>query len=98
MGSCRMTIKGVEETSLFWFCPVTEDDINNGLTLFDLMIKTELCGSNREIREKIKNNNITFNNEKVKRNDPNLKITKEFFIDDRLILWSGKSAREIVII
>ena len=67
---------------------IKKDQINNGLNIIDLSIKTNLFNSKSEIRRTIKNSGLKVNNSTV--TDENLAINISDFEDDVLKLSHGK--------
>ena len=67
---------------------IKKDQINNGLNIIDLSIKTNLFSSKSEIRRTIKNSGLKINNSTV--TDENLSINVSDFEDDVLKLSHGK--------
>ena len=67
---------------------IKKDQINNGLNIIDLSIKTNLFSSKSEIRRTIKNSGLKINNSTV--TDENLAINVSDFEDNVLKLSHGK--------
>ena len=73
---------------------VKKDQINNGLNIIDLSIKTNLFSSKSEIRRTIKNSGLKINNSTV--TDENLVINVSDFEDDVLKLSHGKKNHVLI--
>ncbi len=73
---------------------IKKDQINNGLNIVDLSIKTSLFGSKSEIRRTIKNSGLKLNNSTV--TDENLAINISDFEDDVLKLSHGKKKHVLI--
>ena len=58
--------------------------INEEMKLEDLLVDSKICSSKREARELINGNAISLNNKKV--NDPNMIVTKNNAIDNKVYL------------
>ena len=64
-------------------------EIDNEMTLLDLLVNNNICSSRREAREFLNNNSISLNGEKV--NDENMIINKDIAIDNEiLVIRRGK--------
>lgn len=63
-------------------------EVENGISIVDLLVKTALCTSKGESRKMIANGGISAKGEKVI--DPNLILTLTDFEDDSLLLKKGK--------
>ena len=63
-------------------------EVENGISIVDLLVKTALCPSKGESRKMIANGGITAKGEKV--TDANLVLTLADFEDDSLLLKKGK--------
>ena len=73
---------------------IKKDQINNGLNIIDLSIKTNLFSSKSEIRRTIKNSGLKINNSTV--TDENLSINFSDFEDDVLKLSHGKKNHVLI--
>ncbi len=73
---------------------IKKDQINNGLNIIDLSIKTNLFSSKSEIRRTIKNSGLKINNSTV--TDENLAINISDFEDDVLKLSHGKKNHVLI--
>jgi tyrosyl-tRNA synthetase len=73
---------------------IKKDEINNGLNIIDLSIKTNLFSSKSEIRRTIKNSGLKINNSTV--TDENLAINVSDFEDDVLKLSHGKKNHVLI--
>ena len=73
---------------------IKRDQINNGLSIIDLSIKTNLFISKSEIRRTIKNSGLKVNNLTV--TDENLAINVSDFEDDVLKLSHGKKNHVLI--
>ena len=73
---------------------IKKDQINNGLNIIDLSIKTNLFSSKSEIRRTIKNSGLKINNSTV--TDENLAINLSDFEDDVLKLSHGKKNHVLI--
>mgnify|MGYP000577608633 CR=1 FL=1 len=73
---------------------IKKDQINNGLNIIDLSIKTNLFSSKSEIRRTIKNSGLKINNSTV--TDENLVINVSDFEDDVLKLSHGKKNHVLI--
>lgn len=73
---------------------IKKDQINNGLNIIDLSIKTNLFSSKSEIRRTIKNSGLKVNNSIV--TDENLVINISDFEDDVLKLSHGKKNHVLI--
>jgi len=73
---------------------IKKDQINNGLNIIDLSIKTNLFSSKSEIRRTIKNFGLKINNSTV--TDENLSINVSDFEDDVLKLSHGKKNHVLI--
>ncbi len=73
---------------------IKKDQINNGLNIIDLSIKTNLFSSKSEIRRTIKNSGLKINNSTV--TDENLSINASDFEDDVLKLSHGKKNHVLI--
>ena len=73
---------------------IKKDQINNGLNIIDLSIKTSLFSSKSEIRRTIKNSGLKINNSTV--TDENLVINVSDFEDDVLKLSHGKKNHVLI--
>ena len=73
---------------------IKKDQINNGLNIIDLSIKTNLFSSKSEIRRTIKNSGLKINNSTV--TDENLSINVSNFEDDVLKLSHGKKNHVLI--
>ena len=73
---------------------IKKDQINNGLNIIDLSIKTNLFNSKSEIRRTIKNSGLKINNSTV--TDENLAINVSDFEDDVLKLSHGKKNHVLI--
>ena len=73
---------------------IKKDQINNGLNIIDLSIKTNLFSSKSEIRRTIKNSGLKINNSTV--TDENLAINVSDFEDDVLKLSHGKKNHVLI--
>ena len=73
---------------------IKKDQINNGLNIVDLSIKTNLFSSKSEIRRTIKNSGLKVNNSTV--TDENLAINVSDFEDDVLKLSHGKKNHVLI--
>ncbi|MDC3151770.1 tyrosine--tRNA ligase [Candidatus Pelagibacter sp.] len=73
---------------------IKKDQINNGLNIIDLSIKTNLFSSKSEIRRTIKNSGLKINNSTV--TDENLAINVSDFEDDILKLSHGKKNHVLI--
>lgn len=65
-----------------------KSEVENGISILDLLVKTKLCSSKGESRKMIGNGGITVEKEKV--TDVNLIIHKNDFTDDSLLIKKGK--------
>lgn len=65
-----------------------ENEVQNGISILDLLVKTNLCQSKGESRKMIANGGITAKGEKV--SDVNLTLTKADFEDGSILLKKGK--------
>ena len=66
------------------FKGVPNFEIEEGITLLDLLVNNKICSSRREAREFLSNNAITINGEIV--NDETIIIDKEMAIDKKIIV------------
>ena len=66
------------------FKGVPSFEIEEGITLLDLLVNNKICSSRREAREFLSNNAITINGEVV--NDESIIIDKEMAIDKKVIV------------
>ena len=73
---------------------IRKDQLNNGLTIIDLSIKTNLFSSKSEIRRTIKNSGLKVNNSTV--SDENLTINISDFENDVLKLSHGKKNHVLI--
>ena len=73
---------------------IKKDQINNGLNIIDLSIKTNLFSSKSEIRRTIKNSGLKINNSTV--TDENLTINVSDFEDNVLKLSHGKKNHVLI--
>ena len=73
---------------------IKKDQINNGLNIIDLSIKTNLFSSKSEIRRTIKNSGLKINNSTV--TDENLAINVSDFEDNVLKLSHGKKNHVLI--
>ena len=73
---------------------IKKDQINNGLNIIDLSIKTNLFSSKSEIRRTIKNSGLKINNSTV--TDENLAINVSDFENDVLKLSHGKKNHVLI--
>ena len=73
---------------------IKKDQINNGLNIIDLSIKTNLFSSKSEIRRTIINSGLKINNSTV--TDENLSINVSDFEDDVLKLSHGKKNHVLI--
>ena len=73
---------------------IKKEQINNGLNIIDLSIKTNLFSSKSEIRRTIKNSGLKINNSTV--TDENLSINVSDFEDDVLKLSHGKKNHVLI--
>ncbi len=73
---------------------IKKDQINNGLNIIDLSIKTNLFSSKSEIRRTIKNSGLKINNSTV--TDENLAVNVSDFEDDVLKLSHGKKNHVLI--
>ena len=73
---------------------IKKDQINNGLNIIDLSIKTNLFSSKSEIRRTIKNSGLKINNSTV--TDENLAINVSDFEDGVLKLSHGKKNHVLI--
>ena len=73
---------------------IKKDQINNGLNIIDLSIKTNLFSSKSEIRRTIKNSGLKINNSTV--TDENLSINVSDFEDEVLKLSHGKKNHVLI--
>ena len=73
---------------------IKKGQINNGLNIVDLSIKTNLFSSKSEIRRTIKNSGLKINNSTV--TDENLTINVSNFEDDVLKLSHGKKNHVLI--
>ena len=73
---------------------IKKDQVNNGLNIIDLAIKTNLFSSKSEIRRTIKNSGLKVNNSTV--TDENLAINVSDFEDDVLKLSHGKKNHVLI--
>ena len=73
---------------------IKKDEINNGLNIIDLSIKTNLFSSKSEIRRTIKNSGLKINNSTV--TDENLSINVSDFEDGVLKLSHGKKNHVLI--
>ena len=73
---------------------IKKDQINNGLNIIDLSIKTNLFSSKSEVRRTIKNSGLKINNSTV--TDENLSINVSDFEDDVLKLSHGKKNHVLI--
>ena len=67
---------------------LSKAEVENGISIVDLLVKTALCSSKGESRKMIANGGITAKGEKV--TDSNLTFTLADFEDDSLLLKKGK--------
>ena len=63
-------------------------ELENGISILDLLVKTKLCSSKGESRKMIDNGGISVAGEKIY--DVNLVINKTHFTDNSLLLKKGK--------
>ena len=73
---------------------IKKDQVNNGLNIIDLSIKTNLFSSKSEIRRTIKNSGLKINNSTV--TDENLTINVSDFKDKVLKLSHGKKKHVLI--
>jgi len=73
---------------------IKKDQINNGINIIDLSIKTNLFSSKGEIRRTIKNSGLKLNNSTV--SDENLIINVSDFEDNALKLSHGKKKHVLI--
>jgi len=73
---------------------IKKDQINNGLNIIDLSIKTKLFSSKSEIRRTIKNSGLKVNNSTV--TDENLAINVSDFKDEVLKISHGKKNHVLI--
>ncbi len=73
---------------------IKKDQVNNGINIVDLSIKTNLFSSKSEIRRTIKNSGLKVNNSTV--TDENLEINVSDFKDDVLKLSHGKKNHVLI--
>ena len=73
---------------------IKKDQVNNGINIVDLSIKTNLFSSKSEIRRTIKNSGLKVNNSTV--TDENLAINVSDFKDDVLKLSHGKKNHVLI--
>ena len=73
---------------------IKKDQINNGLNIIDLSIKTNLFSSKSEIRRTIKNSGLKVNNSTV--TDENLAINVSDFKDEVLKISHGKKNHVLI--
>ena len=73
---------------------IKKDQINNGLNIIDLSIKTNLFNSKSEIRRTIKNSGLKVNNSTV--TDENLAINVSDFKDEFLKISHGKKNHVLI--
>ncbi len=73
---------------------IKKDQINNGLNIIDLSIKTNLFSSKSEIRRTIKNSGLKINNSTI--TDEKLSINVSDFEDDVLKLSHGKKNHVLI--
>ncbi len=73
---------------------IKKDQINNGLNIIDLSIKTNLFSSKSEVRRTIKNSGLKINNSTV--TDENLAINVSDFEDEVLKLSHGKKNHVLI--
>ena len=73
---------------------IKKDQINNGLNIIDLSIKTNLFSSKSEIRRTIKNSGLKINNSTV--TDENLAINVSDFEDNVLKISHGKKNHVLI--
>ena len=73
---------------------IKKDQINNGLNIIDLSIKTNLFSSKSEIRRTIKNSGLKVNNSTV--TDENLTINVSDFKDEVLKISHGKKNHVLI--
>lgn len=66
------------------FKGVPSFEIDEGITLLDLLVNNNICSSRREAREFLSNNAITINGEVV--NDETIIVDKEMAIDKKVIV------------
>ena len=66
------------------FKGVPSFEIEEGITLLDLLVNNKICSSRREAREFLSNNAITINGEVV--NDETIIVDKEMAIDKKVIV------------
>lgn len=67
---------------------ISESEIENGLGILDLLVKTKLCSSKSESRKMIDNGGISVKGQKI--SDVNLILTKSDFEDNSILLKKGK--------
>ena len=65
-----------------------KSEVENGISILDLLVKTKLCSSKGESRKMIDNGGITMEKEKV--TDVNLIVFEKDFTDNALLLKKGK--------
>ena len=73
---------------------IKKDQINNGLNIVDLSIKTNLFSSKSEIRRTIKNSGLKINNSTA--TDENLIINVSDFEDNVLKISHGKKKHVLI--
>ena len=73
---------------------IKKDQIDNGLRIIDLSIKTNLFNSKSEIRRTIKNSGLKVNNSTV--TDENLVINVSDFKDEVLKISHGKKNHVLI--
>jgi tyrosyl-tRNA synthetase len=67
---------------------IAQSDIDKGVAIYELFRMSGLCPSNSEARRLIRSGGARLNQEKI--DDENLIITHKHFIDNALVLSSGK--------
>ena len=67
---------------------LAKSEVLNGISILDLLVKTNLCSSKGEARKMIGNGGITMEKEKV--TDVNLTVYEKDFTDGTLLLKKGK--------
>ena len=75
---------------------ITRSDIDKGIAIYELFRVSGLCASNSDGRRLIRSGGAKLNQEKIE--NENLLITHEHFVDNALVLSSGKKNHKKVVI
>ena len=91
-------VKGLSKDEiLIGFKDVPSFEVNEGVTLIDMLVENNICQSRREVREFLNAGSIAINDEKV--SDENMIINKKVAIDNELlVIKRGKKKNYIGLI